>query len=199
MMGTPGTLRMRLLRSRSLAKTGVRACRVQRGTVGLTGNDVDAVLLDTVDDALHLVSWKWGKGIRDSGVNRHHRHMCPCDRMSGVSTARRGQLESGLARRCLFLAQGATLTHQGHTVLGPELFQLTASRVSDSRWTQGRDKGYARHDARGDDDVARGKEAVHGLGWVSHGSPPLLIASETPTDSSNGSLAPTVLERKLVS
>lgn len=67
MMGTPGTLRMRLLRSRSLAKTGVRACRVQRGTVGLTGNDVDAMFLDAVDDALHLVSWKWGKGSRIQG------------------------------------------------------------------------------------------------------------------------------------
>lgn len=53
MMGTPGTLRIRLLRSRSFAVTGVRLAT--RGTWGgyeRTRNDVDTVLLNAVDHAL---------------------------------------------------------------------------------------------------------------------------------------------------
>jgi hypothetical protein len=93
-MGTPGTLRILLLRSRSFAmmESEYSPAGMREGL--RTGNDVDAVLLDAVDDALVSVSLRVLQEDQDLEFHGHHRHMCLCGRRSGESTSRRGQLNN---------------------------------------------------------------------------------------------------------
>jgi hypothetical protein len=59
--------------------------------------------------------------------------------------------------------------------------------------------GHSRHNAGCDDNIGRRKKTVHRLRRSSQSRSPVGNADGSHTDSNSGSLAPTVLERKLVS
>ena len=93
---------------------------------------------------------------------------------------------------------GGTHSSRPHGTLSPA-FPIHCTAVVRTQRVLRDEGGHSRHNTGCDDDVGRCKKTVHRLSRSSQSRSPVSNADGSHTDSSSGSLAPTVLERKLVS